>query len=204
MVLILGQVSAQDKPAADKAHNPRQMALHYNFGHIGHNLSLNYNHYFGRHAINGGVKFHLANEIHNRDSRFDGFRFKPYADKNSAASRAGGFRGRIGLNLGYNFRLIRAESWLTPYLFYQLQATFSLPASSEQYQTGSYTVFENAFGLGIQPVLWDWLRLDVGAGIGPVVFFDETGQITAPSSPANPTTFQERLILLRLGVVYDL
>ena len=202
LILVLGEAPAQEKPAAVKARSPRQVALLYNLGHIGHNLSLDYRHYFGRHAITAGAKYHLATQINNRDSRFNGFRFKPHVYHNPAASRAGSFRERIGLNLGYQFRLLRRESWLTPYLFYQLQASFSLPAYLGAYQVGSYTAFENAFGVALQPVLWRKWRLDVGVGIGPAVFFNE--QLMAPASPAQPGTFRERLLLLRAGVVYDL
>jgi len=204
LALISNHAQGQEKPATVKVRSPRQVALFYNFGHIGHNLSLNYNHSFGRHAISIGAKYHLATEIRNPDSRFEGCRFKPFTSTNPAASVAGEFRSRIGLNLGYQYRLVKAESWLTPYLFYQLQATFSMPVWRQHYPGGSYTVFENAAGIGIQPVLWNRLRLDAGIGIGPTVFFDETGPITGPSTVANPSTFQERLILLRVGVAYDL
>jgi len=202
--LFMGEVTAQEQSRTDKPRSPRQLAVMYNFAHIGHNLSLDYRHYFGRHALVGGLKYHLATTIRNGNSRFDGFRFNSLYRSVPGSAVAANFRNKIGINLGYIFQLKKAKSWLSPYLFYQLQSTFSLNAYSKLYQAGSFTVFENALGLGMQPVLYKRLHLDVGAGVGPVFFYDETGPITAPRPVEEPVWTRERIILLRIGVFYRL
>ncbi len=203
--LCLMTGKAQEKALGAKRINPGQIGLQYNFAHIGQNLSLEYTHYFGRHALTGGIKYHLGTTIRNKSSRFNGFAFRPpdYS-VGPASSRAGSFRSRLSFTIGYQYRLKKKESWLAPYLFYQLQSSFSLHGYRDFQRTGSYTIFENAVGAGIRPVLHMRWHLDAGAGIGPAFFYDETGPITSPRPVTRPIWFNERMLLLRLGLVYRL
>lgn len=187
----------------------KDIELLYNFGHIGHNISVNFTRYLGkkgRHAITGGLKYHLETKIHNKNSVFDGWTFYqqyPRWGQNRTPGRdwkdfINPIIYRTGFTFGYKYTFPNARaSSLSPFVFYQLQITIAIPATKfppgpSYVITQPITTYEQAIGVGIQPKLYKKLNGLVSAGFGKSRFNYESGG------------FWERSINVRFGITYPL
>lgn len=90
--------------------NKNEIDVNYNWSHLGRSLNLNYNHYFGRHALSIGIRQHYNSVITDNQN---------YVYKNRGY--ATNFSESIGLNIGYKFDLIKKHDYLMPYVFFQSQ-----------------------------------------------------------------------------------
>lgn len=204
------QAQSDSTSILKKRKSRKDLEILYNFGHIGHNISFNFTRYLGkksRHAITGGLKYHLETKIHNKNSAFDGWTFYQTNPRYGQNTGNSGTQWktlftpiiyRTGFTFGYkySFPSQKANS-LSPFLFYQLQITIGLratqfPPGQPPFSTEKSTTYEHAIGGGIQPKLYKKLSGLVSAGFGSTRFNFPTGG------------FWERSINVRFGVTYPL
>lgn len=150
----------------------KEIDVNYNWSQIGRNLSINYNQYFGRHALIIGVKQHYNNGVITDNQNY------VYKNRGYATN----FSESIGLNIGYKFDLLKHHEYLMPYLFFQSQIskirfkeTYNVLITSPNgyyVKTDSETsesVFttENNFGFGLKVKLFKniFLNQTIGGGI---------------------------------------
>jgi hypothetical protein len=89
--------------------NKRQIDVFYNWYYPGKNIAVQYIHYWGRHALTGGIKYH----INGKDNLTNyAFKNKFYADP---------VIEHIGVSIGYQFDFKRPastqKSAVNPFLF---------------------------------------------------------------------------------------
>jgi hypothetical protein len=163
---------------------------------------FNYNHFFGRHGITGGLHYQLGTRIRNNRSAFEGYRFVG-EESGPSGSTVGGFFDRFDFNFGYKFNLRRSPQpgSLHPYLFYQFQINRSLYAKDTRsgVTTSPYTVFEHTVGAGIAPQLYKRFYGNLSAAIGNAKF--KQGSVISSSNDIN---YNERAVIFRLGITYRL
>ena len=211
VVLLTSPAVAQEPVEPAKPRRRREVDLHYNFSLIGHNLSLHYNHFFGRHAVMVGGKFHLRTQINRDNSRLEGLTFYKSADYYSGLGPLRAIKSRSGIDLGYKYALVgpsRAAS-LNPYAFYQLQITILAKASNQSLSIvglsgNSWSVLENVVGLGVQPKLRDRWYLNGSVGYGSAYFINESGTFRRPGGSTGKLKFWEQALVIRVGVTYRL
>ena len=212
VVLLTSPAVAQEPVEPTKPYRRREVDLHYNFALIGHNLSLHYNHFFGRHALTVGAKFHLRTQINRNNSQLEGLTFYTPVNSYSGGGLLRAIKSRSGIDLGYKYALIgspRAAS-LNPYAFYQLQMTILAPAASQSFSGGSpyngnsWSVLENVVGLGVQPKLHNRWYLNGSFGLGAAYCINESDIFTRPGGSRGKEKFWEQSLVIRLGVTYRL
>lgn len=180
----------------------KEIDLHYNLAHSGHNLSLNYNYYYGRHAGTIGLKKHL-NQILIDDSRF-AYKHNGYAQN---------FNEYIGINLGYKFDLLKNREIVTPYLFFQSQFSHLKMRLAGEYidnsnndpeikkhvhVTNPYFIVENIIGIGMTTKIYKNLYLNQSVGCGISILRGSLNDLSPPTIDWDPAS------LLRLGITYRL
>lgn len=150
-----------------------EIDCNYNWSHIGRSLNLNFNQYFGRHALIIGIKQHY-NSLIVDDQHY------VYKNRGNASN----FAESIGINIGYKYDLLKKSKIVIPYLFFQSQiSNIRFKNSYEIYETNSNTtsiyakritdlsdpffVTENYFGFGLKVKIYKNLFLNqtIGAGI---------------------------------------
>lgn len=158
------------KDSLRKSHK-KEIDVNYNWSHIGRSLNINYNHYFGHHALSIGVRQHYNSVITDNQG---------YVYKNRGY--ATNLQESIGLNIGYKYDFLKKSSIVIPYLFFQSQLSnirFKHPYEYyESSSNGIYTVIasentnpifvtENYIGFGLKVKLFKDLFLNqtIGGGI---------------------------------------
>lgn len=204
LLLVVKPVCAQDKEVVHRVKQRKDVEILYNRAHSEQNLSLNYTHYFGRHAVFGGIKLHFSTKITANNSLFEEWTFYTAS-----------FEDRIGLNVGYKYELLRPEvkRIVRPYVFYQLQFPGSLSArrtytytdpnnptvvQRETLVTQIYNIFENTAGIGITSRIYKGLSANVSTGLGAVTFVNR-----GVSADPDADVFTERAITFRAGLLYQ-
>jgi len=181
-----------------QASSPRQIELDlfYNWSYVGKNVSLMVDKQLGRHAISLGMKYHDNHFI--TDNR-------GYAFKNRF--REGGPKEAFGLNIGYQFDLVKGNKFVIPYAFYLLQVSHLRLISDYTYDANStatagfvildetepFFIFEHVIGIGLQTRIFENFYLNQSFGIGNAHF-----------KPFGPSSWNvhEALLFFRMGMTY--
>ena len=176
-----------------------QVDVLYALSCTGHQVLLNYNHHWGRHAVVAGFRHFFDSDVHQPYSRLEGWRFRKPSGY--------GFFHRIGLSLGYEYHLFKAPRAFDLYAFGQIQhenyllaTNPGVPLSSE----GPFTVIEAVVGWGVQREFYPRVSVDVSLGAGSVFFIDDGVRVVTSPSSTFDGDFSERTIVLRVGVSYAL
>ncbi len=186
--------------------NKNEIDVNYNWSHIGRSLNLNYNHYFGRHAISLGIRQHYNNGAITDNQN--------YVHKNRGYSTS--FNESIGLNIGYKFELLRKHEYLMPYLFFQSQiSNIRFKNTYEHYETNSNNIYssqtteiskpvfvtENYIGIGLKVKLYKNLFLNQTIGVGIATFTGEETKGTLFNKPINSNI--EFSHSIKIGLIYQ-
>ena len=178
---------------------PNQIDVLYGWSHTGHQLLINYNQHWGRHALVAGLKYFFDSNVNQPYSRLTDWRFrKPDGD---------GVLSRIGLSLGYEFHLFKNPPPFDPYVFGQVQhenyilaTNPDIPLASE----GPFTIIEAVAGIGVEREFYPQVSLNASVGIGSAFFIDDGISAGTPPFGTFDGDFSERAIILRVGLSYSL
>jgi len=191
--------------SGSESKNKKEIDIHYNWAHIGNNISINYNHYIGRHAVTLGIKKHYNEPI--TDNQGYVYKKRGYAQNNKES---------IGLNIGYRFDILKNREIVTPYFFFQSQISNlrfrrvyenidivdNKPTISEYTTiTSPRFITENVIGIGMTTKIFKNFYLNQSAGIG-VSTFKSKDDGYYPAS-ANKTV-SDPASLIRMGLTYRL
>ena len=181
----------------------KEVDIHYNWVHIGQNLSLSYNHYFQRHAVSVGVKKHL----NQMGSDYDRYTYK---NSGYALNQMESF----GINLGYKFDILRNREIVTPYLFFRTELSYlrkrnifqyaeivnDYPAISElTFISTPYFISENVIGIGMTTKVYKNWHLNQSIGFGVSTFRNkDVTYIPSRTLMYDPAT------LFRVGLTYKI
>ncbi|MES2566906.1 MAG: hypothetical protein V4565_08565 [Bacteroidota bacterium] len=186
--------------------NNNEIDVNYNWSHIGRSLNLNYNHYFGRHAIAIGIRQHYNNGAITDNQNY------VYKNRGYATN----FRESIGLNIGYKFDLLKKHKYLMPYIFFQSQiSNISFKRIHEnpeiwdntliiqRYTETSKPLFvtENYVGFGLKVRLYNNLFLNQSIGVGIATFAGENTKGMLFNKPINFNI--EFSHSIKIGLIYQ-
>lgn len=187
--------------------NKNEIDVNNNWSHIGRSLNLNYNHYFGRHAISIGIRQHYNNGAITDNQN--------YFYKNRGYST--NFKESIGLNIGYRFDLLKKHDYLMPYLFFQSQISNirfkriyeyaeirnnTLVHHTDSEVSDLLLVTENYIGFGLKVKLYKNLFLNQTIGVGIATF---KGKDTKGMLFNKPINFNiEFSHSIKIGLIYQL
>lgn len=189
-----------------KRINKKEIDVNYNWSDIGRSLNINYNHYFGRHALTVGVKQHYNSVITDNQSYL--YKKRGYSTN---------FQESIGLNIGYKYDLLKKSSFFMPYLFFQSQiSNIRFKNTYENIETSSSGLYirtiseitepifvtENYIGLGLKIKLFKHLFLNETIGGGLATF---KGEHTNGRFLKNPINYNiEFSHSIKIGLIYQL
>lgn len=186
--------------------NKNEIDVNYNWSHIGRSLNINYNHYFGRHAVIIGIKKHYNNAGITEMPR--------YVFKNKG--HATNFKESIGMNIGYRFDLLKKHEYLMPYIFFQSQisnirfnGSYTNPEIEDNmlvyntYHDISEPIFvtENYLGIGLKVKLYKNLYLNQTIGVGLATFKGKDTRGMLFNKPIN--TNLEFSHSIKIGLIYQ-
>ncbi|MCD6019174.1 MAG: hypothetical protein K0S53_2295 [Bacteroidetes bacterium] len=186
--------------------NKKEIDVNYNWSHLGRSMNLNYNHYFGCHALSIGVRQHYNNGAITDNQN--------YVYKNRGYST--NFSESIGLNIGYKFDLLKKHDYLMPYLFFQSQIsnirfkrTYEYSEIRDNvlvYHTDSeisklFLVTENYIGFGLKVKLYKNLYLNQTIGVGIATFKGEDTRGMLFNKPINANI--EFSHSVKIGLIYQ-
>ena len=194
------------KDSLRKSHK-KEIDVNYNWSHIGRSLNLNYNHYFGRHALSIGVRQHYNSVITDNQG---------YAYKNRGY--ATNFNESIGINIGYKCDLLKKSEIVIPYLFFQSQlSNIRFKTEYETYEmnvntnsmmekriteiSNPFFVTENYIGFGLKARLIKNLFLNQTIGGGIATFKGDNTKGKLFEKPLNYNI--EFSHSIKIGLIYQ-
>ncbi len=197
-LLLINQSNAQQKDTTD--HYCNQIDILYSLSHLGHQVLINYNQHWGRHALVIGLTYFLDSKVAQPYSRFNDWQFsKP---------ESYGFLSRVGLSLGYEMHLFkRFSSHIDSYIFGQLQHENYIVAAHPDIASvseGPFTIVGAVAGIGVQRDIYTNLSFNASTGIGSALFIDDGVRSANPPVGTFEKDFSERVVILRLGLSYHL
>jgi hypothetical protein len=201
LIFLVCNVALKAQNNNQDIRSKKEIDVHYNWVHIGQNLSINYNHYFQRHAVSMGVKRHF-NQMGSGNS--------DYVYKNSGY--ASNQKESFGLNLGYKFDILRNRNIVTPYLFFRSELSYlrkrntyqvtrfenDVPVTSDWTFTSTpYFISENVIGIGMTIRVYQNWHMNQSVGYGVSTFRNkDITYIPSRLFRYDPAT------LIRVGVTY--
>jgi hypothetical protein len=203
LIFLVSNIALTAQIDNNESRRKKEIDIHYNWVHIGQNISLNYNHYFQRHAVSVGVKKHFNQP---------GSDYQRYTYKNSGF--AINQKESFGLNMGYKFDILKNRKIVTPYIFFRSELSYlrnkniiqyiemvnDFPTMSEiTFISTPYFISENVIGVGMTTKVYKNWHLNQSVGFG-VSTFRNKDVIYIPSR----NLMYDPATLLRVGLTYEI
>jgi hypothetical protein len=179
------------------------VGISFNSVHIGRNLALTASKHIASHRINVGLKYNINSFEH--DNQMNLFKKRFFATE---------FDEHWGFILGYSYGFKVKDNRFEPFLFYEMQYTYSHTRNEIYSQVGydisgnelyirEVTFFgptvalENYIGFGITYKLWEKIILSQKIGGGYIQYFKTDERYVMPNNRA-----WEFGYMLNIGIFY--